>query len=133
MTSWYESAIDRQIREAQERGEFDNLPGSGKPLSDRGREYDEDWWIRDWIRRENVTGLLPPSLAVRREAEDLLDIVATKTSEQAVREFVDGVNVKIREARVGLLDGPPVVLRPFDADDVVRQWRERRANGPTTR
>jgi DnaJ family protein C protein 28 len=28
----WESWIDQQIREAQERGEFDNLPGRGKPL-----------------------------------------------------------------------------------------------------
>ena len=28
----WERAIDRQIREAMERGEFDNLPGAGKPL-----------------------------------------------------------------------------------------------------
>ena len=28
----YKDYIDEQIREAQERGEFDNLPGAGKPL-----------------------------------------------------------------------------------------------------
>src|SRR5215203_6128450 len=27
-----ESAIEKQIKEAMARGEFDNLPGSGKPL-----------------------------------------------------------------------------------------------------
>lgn len=30
--SRYESVVDRQIRQARERGEFDNLPGMGKPL-----------------------------------------------------------------------------------------------------
>jgi hypothetical protein len=128
MTSWYESVIDRRIREAQEQGEFDNLPGLGKPLPDHGRDYDEDWWVKDWIRRENVTGLLPPSLAVRREAEDLLEIVDRRTTEAAVREFVAGVNDKIRKARAGLLDGPPVVLPLFDADKIVRIWRERRGS-----
>ena len=33
-TSW----IDRQINEAQERGDFDNLPGAGKPLPRAGPE-----------------------------------------------------------------------------------------------
>ena len=28
----WEKWVDQQIREAQERGEFDNLPGTGKPL-----------------------------------------------------------------------------------------------------
>jgi Domain of unknown function (DUF1992) len=29
----YENAVEKQIREAQERGDFDNLPGAGKPLN----------------------------------------------------------------------------------------------------
>ncbi len=70
--TWYESHVDRKIREAQEQGQFDDLPGAGKPLSDHGREYDENWWINDWIRREGAAGgALPPTLALRREAEDL--------------------------------------------------------------
>ena len=28
----WEKWVDQQVREAQERGEFDNLPGTGKPL-----------------------------------------------------------------------------------------------------
>ncbi len=28
----WESAVEKQIREAMERGDFDNLPGQGKPL-----------------------------------------------------------------------------------------------------
>jgi hypothetical protein len=31
--SRFESALDRQIRAAEERGEFDDLPGKGKPLA----------------------------------------------------------------------------------------------------
>lgn len=36
--SW-ESWIDEAIRDAQERGEFDNLPGAGKPLPDRRNPF----------------------------------------------------------------------------------------------
>lgn len=45
MADRYETSIDRQLREATERGDFDNLPGAGKPLPDHGREYEEDWWV----------------------------------------------------------------------------------------
>jgi Domain of unknown function (DUF1992) len=45
MTNRWESAVDRQIREAQEAGEFDRLPGLGRPLPGAGGEYDEDWWV----------------------------------------------------------------------------------------
>ena len=130
MVHWYESAVDRQIREAQERGEFDNLNGLGKPLSDAGREYDEDWWVKDWLQREgSASGVLPATLALRREAQDLPQIVDRLHYEAAVRERVAAVNERIRRARAGLLDGPPVRLQPFDADDVVRGWRRRRAAG----
>jgi len=128
MVHWYESSIDRQLREAQERGEFDNLEGLGKPLPDAGREYEEDWWVKDWLRREGAgSGVLPPTLALRREVEDLPKIVDRLRYEAAVRERVAEVNERIRRAGVGLLDGPSVVLKPLDADDVVRGWRERRA------
>src|ERR671931_357603 len=38
-----ESAVEKQIREAQERGEFDNLPGAGKPLS--GESWGGEWGL----------------------------------------------------------------------------------------
>ncbi|HEV8561900.1 MAG TPA: DUF1992 domain-containing protein [Actinophytocola sp.] len=127
MDHWYESSIDRQLREARERGEFDNLPGTGKPLPDAGQEYDEDWWVKDWLRREGGTsGVLPPTLQLRREAEDVQKLVDRRSSEEAVRELVANLNEQIRKARVGLMDGPPVLLPPFDVEAVVRGWRARR-------
>src|SRR5947209_7840921 len=39
----WESAVDKQIREAEERGEFDNLPGTGKPL--RLGNWDAEWGL----------------------------------------------------------------------------------------
>jgi Domain of unknown function (DUF1992) len=125
---WYESSIDRQLREATERGEFENLPGSGKPLSDHGREYDEDWWVKDWLQREGATaGVVPPTLALRRETEELESKVDRLRTEREVRDYLADLNERLRKARVGLMDGPPVVLPPFDADQVVAAWRARRA------
>lgn len=127
MVHWYESSIDRQLREAAERGEFDNLRGSGKPLPDHGREYDEDWWVKDWLEREGATaGVIPPTLALRRETEDVEAKVDRLPTEREVRDYLAELNERIRKARVGLLDGPPVVLPPLDADRVVAGWRERR-------
>jgi hypothetical protein len=138
MVHWYESSVDRQLREAQERGEFDNLPGAGKPLPGAGGEYVEDWWVRDWLQREGATdGVLPPTLALRREWEDLDRYVDRLATEAAVRDHVAALNEQIRKARVGLMDGPPTLLPPVDADDVVRRWRERRVRpargGPADR
>src|SRR4051795_4724223 len=105
MGDWYETSIDRQLREATERGEFENLEGAGKPLPDHGREYDEDWWVKDWLEREGATaGVIPPTLALRREVEDLEARVDRLATEREVREYVAEVNERIRRARVGLLD-----------------------------
>jgi hypothetical protein len=128
MVHWYESSIDRQLREATERGEFESLPGAGKPLPDHGRDYDEDWWVKDWLEREGATaGVIPPTLALRREAEELVAKVDRLGTEREVRDYLADLNERLRKARVGLMDGPPVVLPPVEADEVVAGWRERRA------
>ncbi|MBF9129344.1 DUF1992 domain-containing protein [Plantactinospora sp. S1510] len=129
MPDRYESRVERQIREAQERGEFDNLPGAGRPLPGHGGTDDENWWIREWVRRENLTGLVPTSLKIRKEAEELTERLARESSEQSVRAVVTELNQRIRQARRGLVDGPPVVLRTFDVDEVVETWRRRRRSG----
>ena len=127
MVHWYESSIDRQLREAAERGEFDNLEGTGKPLRDHGREYDDDWWVKDWLEREGATaGVIPPTLALRREVEDLEVRVDRLATEREVRDYVAELNERIRKAAVGLMDGPTVLLSRRDADRVVGEWRARR-------
>jgi hypothetical protein len=125
MAGRFESWVDKQIREATERGEFDNLPGSGKPLPDRNEFYDEDWWLKQWIAREGITGdtALPTTLRLRREIEDIQKAAARKTSERDVRDLVDDLNRRIVDAIRGHVDGPPVPLRRVDADAVVRGWR----------
>jgi len=129
MPGWYESLIERQIREAQERGEFDNLPGAGKPLPGRGEPYDENWWIKDLVRREELAGVAPTSLRIRKEVEELMDTVTRMPAESAVRRRVTELNERIVRARRGLVDGPPVALNTVDVEQVVREWRRRRAGG----
>lgn len=123
----YESWIDKQIREAQERGDFDNLPGTGKPIPNRNELYDEDWWIKQWIQREEITGLVPTSLKIRKDAEELHETLAKQTDEASVRKIVASLNERIDRARRSQVDGPPVYLPLFDVDQVVAEWRERRA------
>lgn len=120
----FESVVDREIRLAAERGEFDNLPGAGKPLPGWGGADDELWWIKDYLRREGLTseGMLPTSLRLAREVERLPERVRAMLSEQVVRKAVDDLNRQIAEYRHS--PSPPhVSLRAVDADAVVAQWR----------
>lgn len=118
--------VEISIQQAIRRGDFDNLPGSGKPLADLGGVHDPDWWIRQKIEREKITGLGPPALTLRMENASLdarLDEIA---DERTVREILDDFNKRIISARRQLQGGPPVVTPPRDIDDEIERWRERR-------
>jgi hypothetical protein len=127
----FETWIDRQIREAEDRGEFDNLPGAGKPLPGAGQLDHENWWLDSYLQREGVTGdtLLPPAVLLRREAEDLPSVVRRMRSESEVREAVADLNRRIVE----FLRQPSelrISVRPVNADRVVEEWRAGRPAGP---
>lgn len=46
-----ETLAERIIREAMESGQFDDLPGLGKPIPGAGTVDDELWWVRSWVKR----------------------------------------------------------------------------------
>ena len=117
--------VERQIREATERGEFDNLPGAGKPIADLDKPHDELWWIKQKLRREQLS-YLPPTIALRKEAEEALLEASRAGSEDQVRRIVADINRKIVEGNRKAASGPPLNLMPFDVERVVRTWRERR-------
>ena len=123
----YESWIDRQIRQAQERGEFDNLRGMGEPLKGLDGRQDENWWIRGLLERESLRPPLPGSLLLRKQALEIGEFVADCTTEDQVREIVQDLNTRILDARRRGIDGPKIVIPNVDAERVVREWRERRA------
>lgn len=69
--SRYELVVDQQIRAARERGELDNLTGTGKPIPGAGAPHDELWWVKGLNRREGLTTdpLLPISVSLRKEID----------------------------------------------------------------
>ncbi len=121
----FQTWVERRIREATERGEFDNLPGAGKPIADLDTPHDELWWVKQKLRRERLTWL-PATIALRREAEDALRAAAQARSEDQVRRILAAINRKIADGNRKAASGPPLNLAPFDVERVVRGWRERR-------
>ncbi|EKY3194070.1 DUF1992 domain-containing protein [Cronobacter turicensis] len=70
MDQWAE----RHILEAQQKGEFDNLPGSGEPLTlDDDSHLDPE--LRVGYRLLKNAGYLPPELEARKEALMLNDLL----------------------------------------------------------
>lgn len=80
--------IDRiaeaRIQEAAERGEFDDLPGRGKP-----QQLDDDSLVppelRAGYRMLKNAGFLPPELELRKEIRAVEELIAASTDPDSRR------------------------------------------------
>jgi hypothetical protein len=119
--SW-ESWTERQIREGIERGEFDDLPGKGRPIAGIDGAHDDLWWVREKLRREQISAL-PATLVLRKELEDALVGIDSARSEAVVRQIVNDINERIRYVNRYGASGPPSTLMPLDVEATVARWR----------
>ena len=127
-TSW-ETWIDAQIRVATENGAFDNLPGAGKPIPNLGQEYDPWWWVKQLVKREQVS-ILPPSLELLRKVETELTAIEKVHDEASVRRRVAALNIEIAKVNATGIEGPPTRIGTLDVDQVVARWRRARSANP---
>ena len=116
---------DAQIRRGIERGEFDDLPGSGQPL-DLPDHYNPDWWFINLFKREGLV-LLPPSIQLRKEDAALDEQLDQLSNEVAVRREIEEFNQRVIRARYQLPAGPPLITMTRDIEATVAAWADRRA------
>jgi len=124
----YETAVDRAIREAAERGAFDDLPGAGKPLPMRNAG-DPDWWLKQLAEREQISPDLTVSL--RREADGFPGSLLDLPTEDAVRAVLEDFNERVKADWMRPRTGPtsPIVARRVDVEALVAQWHDLRRHG----
>ena len=108
---------DLQIRRAIDRGEFDDLPGSGKPL-DLSDSHDPDWWLKRLMKREGLV-MLSPSIQLRKDDAALDAQLDRLSSDKDVRREIEEFNSRVIRARYELPSGPPLVTMPRDVDQTV--------------
>lgn len=120
--------VDLQIQRAVERGEFDDLPGAGKPIDGLSIDgtHDPDWWVKRLIEREQITGVLPPALQLRKDDGDLDRTLDSLANPAEVRRHLEEFNRRVIEARRQLQGGPPVITPLRDIDAEIEKWRSRR-------
>jgi hypothetical protein len=116
--------VDLQVQRAIERGDFDNLPGAGKPLPPL--DDDPNWWLKKLIERERITGVLPEALQLRKDDAELDALLDRQGSEAVVRDVLETFNRRVVNARRQLQGGPPVITPTRDIEAEVAAWRERR-------
>jgi hypothetical protein len=119
-SSW----VDLQLRKAIERGDFEDLPGYGKPLR-LTDQHDPDWWVKQLVEREQLV-VVPPSVQLRRDDAELDGRLDGLASEADVRRVVAEFNERVRWALYRPPEGPPVVTERRNPDREVARWRERR-------
>ncbi len=122
------SWIDQQIIEAEKRGVFDNLPGTGKPIPPREQTDYTQAWLREYLRREGVSTeeLLPTPLKLRKESERLTAALPGLPSERAVRDTVEQLNRRIMDWRRNSI-GPPIFVPRVDEETMASRGQEARS------
>jgi hypothetical protein len=121
--------VEQQIRAAEAKGAFENLPGSGRPIPDLDRPQNELDWLAGYLRRENVdvTEVLPPALALAKEVEELPVRLAGIASELRARQAVEELNDRIHREYARPQTGPPLRVKLVKVDEALVQWRAARA------
>jgi hypothetical protein len=126
----FETWVDSQITRGIARGDFDDLPGAGKPLPSRSGDDSMVAWVIEKAKQENIDvfDMLPPGLALRKEREDLPRRAAALPSEAAVRALVEDFNDRVRLFWRRPQDPPVVPVGLADTDALVADWlRDRSA------
>jgi len=97
---------EARIQEAVERGEFDHLPGAGKPLT-----LDDDTLVPEALRTAyrllKNAGYVPPEVTLRREiadVEQLLNVAATEEDRAALHRRLQALLMRLSLARGGQLN-----------------------------
>ncbi len=100
----FEQIVEERILEAQRRGDFDGLPGAGKPLpADLDDAVPEE--LRLAYRVLKNAGCSPPQLGVRKELLRLNGLLAGATDAQAAARI--GRRMSLLAARLGLRPDTP--------------------------
>ena len=129
---FWEALTEQRIREAQDAGEFEHLPGFGQPLPGIDEPHDENWWVRRKLEREQISAL-PAALEIRRDKEQTLARLVDIASEVEVRETLTALNQRIRHTHYSAVWGPPADTLPVEIETEVLRWRATRPQTPNSR
>ena len=112
----FEIVAEERIREAMEQGEFDHLPGAGKPL-----KLEDDAMVPAELRVAykilRNAGCVPPELELRKEIVTLRDLLRAVDDDEERRAATRELNDKL--LKLSLLSGRTVDLDGFP------EYRER--------
>ena len=77
----------------------------------RSDDWDELWWVRAKLQREEVQHL-PETLQVRKDLDDARRRIDEAATEDEVRDIVAAINTRIRWVNSHAVTGPPSTTMP---------------------
>jgi hypothetical protein len=91
----FDRIVEALIREAQERGEFDHLPGKGKPIDlDEYFQVPEDTRMAQSLLKN--AGMTSPEIQLLKEIAELRQLLTSLVDEKKKQE----VQKKIQEKQI---------------------------------
>jgi len=95
----YEKIVEQRIKEAMEKGEFDNLPGKGGPIPlEDDSHVPED--LRLAYKLLKNADCLPPELLDKKEILQMEDMLATIPDAKEKYKLIKKINFKIMKLNV---------------------------------
>jgi hypothetical protein len=95
----YEKIVEQRIKEAMEKGEFDDLPGKGKPIPiEDDSHVPED--LRLAYKLLKNADCLPPELLEKKEIRQMEDMLARVPDEKERYKLIKRINFKIMKLNV---------------------------------
>jgi hypothetical protein len=92
----FEKIVERKIKEAQEKGVFDNLPGSGHPV-----DLEDDSHVPDDLRIAykvlKNADCLPPEIQLRKEIRQMEDLLESIPDEKEKYRQIKRINFKVMQ------------------------------------
>ena len=92
----FQKIIEKKIKEAQKRGEFDDLPGRGEPLNiEDDSHVPEDLRLSYKILKNAYC--LPPELQLRKDIRQMEDMLDNIPDEKEKYRQIKRINYKVMQ------------------------------------
>jgi hypothetical protein len=111
----FDRSVESKIAQAQREGQFDDLAGLGRPIPNLDEGWDENRWVREKLKAEDLRAL-PPAWAIREWARQEAATLLAIDDESVLRETIQRFNAELLKRMRGVLWGPPVDVAPIDAE-----------------
>ena len=92
----FQKIIEKRIQEAQKRGDFDNLPGKGEPLSiEDDSHIPEDLRVAYKILKN--ANCVPPEIQLKKDIRKMEDMLENMSDEKETYRLIKRINFKIMQ------------------------------------